>query len=667
MATDPELLKADAILKEKYLDIVGNLSVKELKKFKKNEYQKLVLIEFMELLPHYDKAQLNETALYVSNALNNAVIKLLPKKLRESSGNKRKSSALISESVLDDLDTTMLPPSQEHTDGRRNENENEQSDNDDENIDTRNDGQSRALDDSITLLKQPATTTKDNSTDRDSKDKPSSKCCDTCTIKPKPRKSYPMTRCSLCMSWYHDQCVGLEKDEPIGVWLCVSCRQVPDSIQDSLIDIKTEVEDLKESTKSIFTLLNTLSTEVGKNIQGINDKLTALSKQITCNDKKLSETLSSMNATTDNLKTSLDQKTCQLLNKTTTIIDKLKTQGETLNQTSTYHSAGPAQDKNSNANQNSTITSQHADRSDNETQNKKQPGNNKSQNKQNKITSHPTEPSAQRSPSVVDTETIIDLTSSTPKKEITQPTLLVGSSILKGVKVSELNKNTAVRTFPGATIGKLQNRLKQFDISKCETVIIHVGGNDADEGVDLDNFRDQYSSLLDDVASDNRRIIVSGLLPRDSVDLDQYNTCLKNLCETRNVDFVDHYNGFLLASGDIVDSYYHKDKLHPNAFGTRKLLKNLDIVKRVTNFNTRPQPTGPARRNGSSIGGAGFRPKVRGPHVGQYRKGQYNESSHNGSNNHGQKYCHICSMRGHRTQDCWFNRRNTGTNRYQAY
>lgn len=58
MATNPELLKADDSVKWKYLDIVANLPVKELKKLKKTENQKLVLIDLMELLPDFDKSQL---------------------------------------------------------------------------------------------------------------------------------------------------------------------------------------------------------------------------------------------------------------------------------------------------------------------------------------------------------------------------------------------------------------------------------------------------------------------------------------------------------------------------------------------------------------------------------------------------------------------------------
>ena len=33
-----------------------------------------------------------------------------------------------------------------------------------------------------------------------------------------------------------------------------------------------------------------------------------------------------------------------------------------------------------------------------------------------------------------------------------------------------------------ATVDKIQDKLNKLNIKKCETIIIHVGGNDADKG-----------------------------------------------------------------------------------------------------------------------------------------------------------------------------------------
>ena len=53
-------------------------------------------------------------------------------------------------------------------------------------------------------------------------------------------------------------------------------------------------------------------------------------------------------------------------------------------------------------------------------------------------------------------------------------------------------------------------------------MLIHVGGNDADNGVDLDGFQDNYINLLDYLASNDCQLIVSGLLPRGTVYLEPH-------------------------------------------------------------------------------------------------------------------------------------------------
>ena len=117
-------------------------------------------------------------------------------------------------------------------------NDNYQNDQDDDNKghDSSNsftDESTRALNDSITMLKQPVTS-ENKPEQRQTKASLSQKCCNTCTVKSKPRMSHPMTRCSLCMVWFHNQYVRLDQDEPVSVWLCLSCRQVPQGHQDNM-------------------------------------------------------------------------------------------------------------------------------------------------------------------------------------------------------------------------------------------------------------------------------------------------------------------------------------------------------------------------------------------------------------------------------------------------
>ena len=144
----------------------------------------------------------------------------------------------------------------------------------------------------------------------------------------------------------------------------------------------------------------------------------------------------------------------------------------------------------------------------------------------------------------------IDLTVDN-KKQITQSTLLVGSSILKGVRVQDLKPDTTVRSFSSARVDTIGEKISKYNIDECKTLILHFECNDADSGVDLDSFSKNYVCLLNDLSAEYRHIIVSGLTPRESVDLKPYNQILKSICDENNIEFIDNYNKFLLASGEM--------------------------------------------------------------------------------------------------------------------
>ena len=88
-------------MKEKFLELVRNLSHLELKKFQKTQYAEMVFQDVSKLLPNSDKEQ---TAHYVSNALNTEA----KRELGEGSRYVNSSNALLSSTVLEDLEETML-------------------------------------------------------------------------------------------------------------------------------------------------------------------------------------------------------------------------------------------------------------------------------------------------------------------------------------------------------------------------------------------------------------------------------------------------------------------------------------------------------------------------------------------------------------------------------
>lgn len=103
--------------------------------------------------------------------------------------------------------------------------------------------------------------------------------------------------------------------------------------------------------------------------------------------------------------------------------------------------------------------------------------------------------------------------------------------------------------------------MSEYNLEQCKTVLLLVGVNDADDGIDLETFAQKYEALLTDMITHDRQVIVVGLLPRKTVDLNQNNDRLRTLCETYEIEYKDNFKSFFLASGEKNDSYYQSDKV----------------------------------------------------------------------------------------------------------
>ena len=86
-------------------------------------------------------------------------------------------------------------------------------------------------------------------------------------------------------------------------------------------------------------------------------------------------------------------------------------------------------------------------------------------------------------------------------------------------------------------------------MDNCKTIILLLGGNNAEIVTDLETFAEKYELLLNSLLADEHRVIVAGLLPRETVDLNAYNNKLQQLCDACDAEFVENYQNFLLASG----------------------------------------------------------------------------------------------------------------------
>ena len=182
------------------------------------------------------------------------------KKPREpQTDNTSTGNTLLSETVLQDFDTTMQPDVDvENECVQLNESETIETGDcevDDENrSDPCADQTVECLDDSITKLKQKVESgnkppqSSCESKDETKSNKKDSKCCHTCKVKPTYKKKYDMIQCSACMIWYHEICVGISKNEPVGLWFCPACRCIPPALATGIKSLKYDVDSLKQTT-----------------------------------------------------------------------------------------------------------------------------------------------------------------------------------------------------------------------------------------------------------------------------------------------------------------------------------------------------------------------------------------------------------------------------------
>ena len=136
--------------------------------------------------------------------------------------------SLLSDTVIDDFNTSLQI---DDTDSSRNtHNETELSE---LNPEQNDDEVDKTINDSITQLKQVVHNNNDAAeslnvkTSANDNTQVKAICDDSCQVKRDSKKRYDMTRCVQCAIWFHDTCVGIEKDEPIGLWMCKSCRDIP--------------------------------------------------------------------------------------------------------------------------------------------------------------------------------------------------------------------------------------------------------------------------------------------------------------------------------------------------------------------------------------------------------------------------------------------------------
>ena len=81
-----------------------------------------------------------------------------------------------------------------------------------------------------------------------------------------------MTRCAHFTIWFHDTCVGIEKDEPVGFWMCKAFRDIPQIVKNDVMCLKSDVKQLMESSDTILAVVNGLSCQLQTCVSGLQDQ-----------------------------------------------------------------------------------------------------------------------------------------------------------------------------------------------------------------------------------------------------------------------------------------------------------------------------------------------------------------------------------------------------------
>ena len=286
-------------------------------------------------------------------------------------------------------------------------------------------------------------------------------------------------------------------------------------------------------------------------MEQLDDRLTAFSNQQKRSDEACADSLSEMHDDIGILKTDVDKKTSSILSKSQTILEKVKGVPDLVRQS--------LKQTVKESNEEVIIVEDIAETAK---QNDKHDKRNvsKQTNTRNTKESSEMHNNSQNYP---------------PKAKQADLTLITGSYILRGIETKFLAESVRVKSFKAVKIETLKEALTNMDLTNYKNIVLHVGGNDVDSKISTNSFREKYASLIEYLKDKGVKVYVSGLLPRGQSDVKPYNNILKNLCEVKEIEFIDNHDSFILASGKLPVDFFLPDRINLKFLGTRALVHNI--------------------------------------------------------------------------------------------
>ena len=111
-------------------------------------------------------------------------------------------------------------------------------------------------------------------------------------------------------------------------------------------------------------------------------------------------------------------------------------------------------------------------------------------------------------------------------------TVLIGDSLLKGIKKRGLTDDVMVATLPGKLTTDVCIRLRNWDMSCCRNVVVYVGGNDVAAGNSMTSIEHELRRMLECLNDGRRRVFLCTVCPRRDVNVTILNAMIRNVCST---------------------------------------------------------------------------------------------------------------------------------------